>query len=97
MDGDKHSYVMLALEEDSDEMMVVGGGENNKYICMYYDGDEYSLINPSEKSDAKVEVLMGQMSIRKKYEIIDLESVLLAVKTYAESGEMEKSLTWKKL
>ena len=77
-------------------MLVVGGGENNEYICLYYNGDEYSLINPNEKSDEKVEIFMGQTSIRKKYELMDIERVLLAVKTFAESGEMENSLNWKK-
>ncbi len=96
LDGDKHSYIMLCPEEDSEEMLVVGGGENNEYICLYYNGDEYSLINPNEKSDEKVEIFMGQTSIRKKYELMDIERVLLAVKTFAESGEMENSLNWKK-
>lgn len=96
LDGNQHSYLMLCPEADSDEMMVIGGGEKNEYICLYYNGDEYSLINPNETSNEKVAVFMGQMCIRKKYELVNIQSVLLAVKTYAESGTKDRTLTWKK-
>jgi hypothetical protein len=72
-------------------------GENNLFVVNVSDaeGREFALLDPRKPSDQFIDVLMGQTTTRSLREAVDLESALLAAKTYAESGILDKGLHWK--
>jgi hypothetical protein len=98
MNGNERSYVALKPSEDpgDDRIMVIGGGEADKYVCFYYDGDEYNLVDLSVKPGTAVAILMGQTSMRDQSELVDRRSVLIAAKAFLETGALASELTWRK-
>lgn len=96
LDGDKRSYLMMAASRNdlAEKMLSIGGGQNGIYICFYYDGDEYNLHNPLCDSEEEIDVFMGELSRRSRKECVDLDSVLLAAKTFFEKGILDQRLEW---
>jgi hypothetical protein len=88
MDGVDRSYVVLwpTTVASDEQMLLVGHGRDGKLVCTYYDGDEYTLIDPTIDSDEVVEVLIGQASHRLARELVGVDGVLAAVRTYVDSG-----------
>ncbi|AFY94346.1 Imm1 family immunity protein [Chamaesiphon minutus] len=82
--------------EDS-EFMSVCGGENNTFICtLHNDGtDSNKLVNADESSKETVMFYSGQTSGKSKDRIVDFEMVLKAIKTYVETGQLDRTLTWR--
>lgn len=96
LDGDRRSYLMMAAsrEDLSEKILSIGGGNNGIYICFYYDGDEYNIYNQLCDSDQEVDIFMGEMSRRSRKECVNLDSVLLAAKTFFEEGVRDPRLKW---
>ncbi len=101
MDGERRSIVILSPKlsdhPEDDEYFNIGGGENGLYICFLYDiqGNEFALINSSQKSDQLIQIFAGEKLTRALNECVGLEAVLLASQTYAESGKLDKRFSWK--
>ncbi|MDX2012394.1 MAG: Imm1 family immunity protein [Myxococcaceae bacterium] len=90
MDGAERTSVVLRPSlEDPETMLVVGGGENDRRVCFFYDGDEYNLVDQDNDSQEPVEVLMGQTSVRSRRELVPLEAVLAAVERFFETGAIQ--------
>lgn len=86
-------------EIDDSEFMSVCGGENNTFICTLYndgtDGNEIDLVDSNGSSEEIVMFYSGQTSGKSKNQIINFETVLKAVKTYVETGQLDGTLTWR--
>lgn len=101
MDGDGRSIVILspALSKEGaeSEYLNIGGGKDATYICFAWDaqGREFALINPSQTSTEFVKILAGETLTRSIKECVDLKSILIAAKTYAEYGRLDERLVWK--
>ena len=71
------------------------GGDCNVYVCSYYDGDEYHLIDKNNRDDMSViEVLVGQMSGKLKRNCIGLERLLTAVKPFCNNWSVYNNPDW---
>jgi hypothetical protein len=98
LDGKDRSTVIIGPLEPEQVFMVIGGGESGRLVCNVFDnGREYAVTDPAKPSDKVVEVLLGQTTVRSFNEIVDLDSPLLAARTYAETGMRDERLTWKEL
>jgi hypothetical protein len=97
LDGNHRSIVIIGQLDPETDFMGIGGGKDGVYRCFVYDrqGREFAVIDPSKPPDKLVDILMGQKTSVSLQECIDLDTVLLAAKSYAESGQLEKKLTWK--
>lgn len=98
IDGNLITYVGLYKDEepDSDEFLLIGGGDSGNYVCSYYnDGDEYYLVNPRENEpDKLVEIPIGQMNVKPKKYFNNLEIIISTVKFFYETGKMLDSAQW---
>ena len=97
LDGNNISYCFLySTEEPSIEnFLAIGGGENNLYICSYYDGDEYCLLNKNNRNDKSIiPMLVGQVSGKLKKHCVDREQLLSAVKLFCETWSIYDNPDW---
>ena len=98
LDGERYSYLMMSpSDQDASEYCFgIRAAEMGIYICNFYDGDEYYLINPEGKDLSKV-LQIGEFEFYSETEFTGIEDTIKAARTYFESGIMEPSLTWEKL
>ncbi len=95
LDGETCTMLLLGIG-DPVPHMGIGGGEAGRYI-VYATPDNmifHNLINPKAAPGKCLLVAGGQMG---NYEIklcVSLAEVLRAAKTYAETGQLESTLTW---
>lgn len=97
LDGSTCSLVILGIGEPPTPHMGIGGGENGQYI-VYATPDNivfHTLINPNATSGKVMLVAGGQRGAYEKQICVGLPEALRAARTYAESGELDSSLTWK--
>ena len=98
LDGNNKSVVIIGQQNPEIDFMGIGGGKNGIYRCFVFDADacEFALIDPSMPQDQTSEVLMGQPTSISLQECVDLDMILKAARFYAEHGELEPGLNWKK-
>lgn len=89
LDGINFSYVQLSQSKGDEEFLLIGGGKDGKYLCIFYDGSESCVINPLETCNEKVKVTIGKVSERNKNELIGFDEILTISKTYFKSGERD--------
>jgi Immunity protein Imm1 len=89
-------YPDTSNESEESELLSVCGGENDTFICsLYNDGNETDLIDPDESSEEIVMFYAGQTSGKSKNQIVNFQMILIAVKTYVETGQLDMTLKWR--
>jgi hypothetical protein len=74
---------------------MIGGGKDNIYVCFYYDGDEYYLIDHNNKNDrSSVPVMVGQVSGKLKKHCVGLEQLLPAIKLFCDTWSPHDNPDW---
>lgn len=88
---------LVTLGADDDTYMSIGGGEFGKYIVtVTFDNINFqNLIDSTKPNQLEKLVVGGQEGIYPSKMCVDLNTVLLVVKTFAESGKLESSVSWK--
>lgn len=94
LNGKNKTLVTLGADEES--YMSIGGGEVGKYIVnVTFDNMSfYNLVNYSKSEKIENLVVGGQAGSYPAKMCIDLQTVLLAAKTFVELGKLEESVTW---
>ena len=95
LDGERCTLLILGVG-DPVPHMGIGGGEDGKYI-VYATPDNMSfhtLVNPSAPPGKCMLTAGGQAGDYDLKRCVSLREVLLAAKTYAETGQTDAGLTW---
>lgn len=90
------SKTLVTLGADEETYMSIGGGEAGKYIVnVTFDNISfYNLVNFSKSEQIEKLVVGGQVGDYPEKMCMNLQTVLLATKTFAELGKLEKSVNW---
>lgn len=90
------SKTLVTLGADEETYMSIGGGEAGKYIVnVTFDNMSfYNLVNFSKSEQIETLVVGGQAGDYPAKMCVDLQTVLLAGKTFVELGKLEESVTW---
>jgi len=88
----------VILEKDSQNYMVVGGGQNSKYIAYaYVKGKKWSLSNKfTVQKDAMELIVGGKKGIYPSKRLMNLEMILEAAKHFADRGALAQTFNWDK-
>jgi len=90
------SKTLVTLGTDEETYMSIGGGEAGKYIVnVTFDNMSfYNLVNFSKSEQIEKLVVGGQVGDYPEKMCMNLQTVLLATKTFAQLGKLEKSVNW---
>ncbi len=94
LDGEEYTSVILGAEGETH--FAVSGGSAGRYV-VYATFDNmtfHNLLGPGDKSDTVYLTAGGQEGDYPGNTIVDRETALAAALTFAESGELDSSLTW---
>ena len=93
---DGKSKTLVTLGADDDTYMTVGGGESGKYVVsVTFDNISFHNLVDLSKPDATEKLVVGgQEGIYPAKICVDLLRSLLAARTFAESGELDRLLVW---
>ena len=97
LDGKRCTLVILGVG-DPVPHMGIGGGDDGRYI-VYATPDNMSfhtLVNPSAPPGRCMLTAGGQTGDYDLKRCVSLREVLLAAKTYAETGQIDAGLTWER-
>ena len=86
----------VVLEKDASNMMIVGGGKNNKYIVysslkgkMYIMSNKYDVLKPP------IEIIVGgKKGNYPSKRCMNLDMVLEAAKHFADRGALAQTFNW---
>ncbi|WP_449419902.1 Imm1 family immunity protein [Phormidium nigroviride] len=94
LDGKTKTLVTLGIDDDT--YMSIGGGFCAKYIVnATFDNISFqNLVDLSKSQAIEKLVVGGQEGNYSTQMCIELQVALLAAKTFAESGELDRSLSW---
>ena len=98
LNGIEKTYVCLykTPEPDASELMLIGGGQDEVYVCSYYNGDEYALVNPDCEDDTEtVMVPLGQTTGKEKSCCVTFSQLLAAARYYFEHGIICPAMKWR--
>jgi hypothetical protein len=95
-DLDGKSKTLVTLGVDDETYMTIGGGESGKYIVsVTFDNLSFhNLVDLSKLDETEKLVIGGQEGIYPAKMCVDLLRCLLAARTFAESGKLDKLLCW---
>jgi len=99
LDGKTCSLLILGIGEPPVPHMAIGGGERGQYI-VYATTDNvafHKLINPQAPPGKCLLVAGGQRGNYDRELCITMAEVLRAARRYAERGELDPALSWKKV
>jgi hypothetical protein len=92
LDGDRTTLVMLAT--GSQAHMAIGGGKDAYIVYVTFNNQTfYSLSIPAGDDQIKL-VVGGQEGEYPASLCVSLEKALAAARTFATSGELDRSLSW---
>lgn len=98
LDGKSRTCVTMGPDEDNpDESLMIGGGENGLYmVVLTYDNETFhTLIDSTKDKNDYIEVVVaGQTGEYPAYQFVRLGKVLRAVEYYATNGKMLEDLEW---
>jgi hypothetical protein len=95
LDGQRKTLV--TLETDNETHMAIGGGQGRYLVYVTFDNDNfYYLVDRSRTNREEILVVGGQAGSYSARSCVTIEVALQAAKTFAELGEMERSLTWQR-
>ena len=90
------SKTLVTLGADDETYMTVGGGELGKYVVsVTFDNISFhNLVDLSKLDTTEKLVVGGQEGIYNAKMCVDLLRCLLAARTFAESGKLDRLLVW---
>lgn len=90
------SQTLVTLGADDETYMTIGGGEAGKYIVnVTFDNISFTnLVDLSKPEKLEKLVVGGQEGNYPAKICVNLQTVLLAAKTFAELGKLEPSVIW---
>jgi hypothetical protein len=90
------SKTLVTLGADDETYMTIGGGEAGKYvISVTFDNLSFhNLVDLTKPDGTEKLVIGGQEGIYPAKICVDLLRCLLAARTFAESGELDRLLVW---
>ena len=93
LDGDTHT--LAEFEAASGTSLFVGGGPD-QFVAYVDDGKTFRMLcaNESNASQTCEVVAGGQLGTYPARHCVDLNTVLLAVEYFAETGEARPNATW---
>ena len=94
LDGQSKTLVTIAI--DDEQYLTIGGGKLGKYVvCLTFDNMTfYHLINTGKKTEIQKLIIGGQLGAYPDKICVDFASVILATKTFVNTGERCGSLLW---
>ena len=94
LDGKSKTLVTLGVDEDT--YMMFGSGESGKYVVsVTFDNISFhNLVDLSKPDTTEKLVVGGQEGIYNAKMCVDLLRCLLAARTFAESGKLDRLLAW---
>lgn len=94
LNGTTQTLVTLGVDEET--YMSIGGGEAGKYIVnVTLNGMTfYNLVDRSSSEFIERLVVGGQLGNYPAKMLTNLQTALLAAKTFAGTGELDESFTW---
>ena len=94
LDGQTRTLVTLGAGDEA--YMIVGGEERGNYIVnVTFDNiNFYNSCDRSQPETIEQRVIGGQVGKYPAQLFVDLQTALLAAKTFAGSGQLDQSLTW---
>jgi len=95
LDGAQHAMVML-MQYEGGPQMVINGGPDRFASFVTYDDESYYLLCDADAKKGSISMNVGgQYDELRMSQTTDLETVLVASRTFAESGERSAALVWK--
>ena len=93
---DGKSKTLVTLGADDECYLSIGGGESGKYIVnVTFDNVRFqNLVDPSKPDAIDKLFVGGQEGNYSAKMCVNLETALLAAKTFTASGKLETSLFW---
>lgn len=94
LDGDRTTEVCI---EANDESCLILGGGAGRYVGFISRGEEemHDLVTPAGSADPCIELCTGgQTGYFAERQLVDLSTALRAARTFAETGELDPSVTW---
>jgi len=93
---DNHRFTMVGLSVDEDHYMLVGGGAGT-YVCTIHNRDEdLNLLVSGGATGDPVTIVAGQGTEYPTDEVVDLPTVLAAVRAYYTTGVASSQLDWRR-
>lgn len=96
LDADSCSLVVLGIGDPPVPHMAIGGGDQGRYV-VYATNDNltfYKAVNPKAGIGKCDLVAGGQLGSYDLRLCVGLDEALRAAKAYAETGSLDRSLTW---
>jgi hypothetical protein len=98
LDGERYTHLIMypSKEEAGEYCFGIRAAKKAIYVCNYYDGDEYYLINPKGEDFPKTSHI-GEFAFDSSTEFTGIEDTTKAAKVYFEKGLMDSTLEWAKV
>jgi hypothetical protein len=91
------NYSVILITPNSEEMMMIGGGEKGQYVCI---GEllrgQFVLSELSRPREQLISIYDGQPSAYIATHVVSLEQVVEAAHYFATTGELTPSLSWER-
>lgn len=96
IDGEKKTAVIL--EKDSQNFMVIGGGQNGKYVAYaYVKGKKWVMSNKFPvPGEARELIVGGKSGVYPVKRCLGKEMILEAAKHFADRGTLAQTFNWDK-
>ena len=93
---DGKSKTLVTMGADDETYMTIGAGESGRYVVnVTFDNINFqNLVDSSKSNEMEKLVVGGQEGNYPAKMCVDLQTALLAAKTFSESGELEPSVCW---
>ncbi len=94
---DGHRRTSITLETEGEAHMSIGGGNGKYFVYLTFDNDNFNyLVNLSSSDKTEILVIGGQAGIYPAKSCVDLVTTIKAAKVFAESGTMERTVSWER-
>ena len=93
---DQRERTLVTIQRSQEHYIAVGGGAGVYVAYVAVDGPTFDRLAEAEGADGSTTLVVGgQASEYPKDECVSLTTVLLAVRTFVETGLLEPGLRWK--
>jgi len=94
INGENKTAVLL--QRDSQNLMVIGGGQNEKYaVYAIFKGKKYFMANKYDVHKEPVELIVaGKKGHYPSRKCLNLQMVLEAAKHFADRGALAQTFNW---
>jgi len=95
LDGDIKTLLVLSTGDVVPHLSI--GGGNDLYVCYAtFDNESFhNLIDPSKASDQELPLVAGgQEGLYPAQQCVNLETVLIAARAFAEDGKLSDAVSW---